>query len=392
MTDRMAIADAAVRAMRQRAFDEAIGLLEPAFAANGRDLVLARLLGMAYFGSGDTDKARPLLQKAVEGGQRDGETCLCLSLSCENPADAISAAFMGLSAEPANADLHVKALQSMAVFPFEARSSLLDRWTECFASDTSRSSAINRLAELLGGHAHRMAILRLAARQMVEAGWTEDAVRAFHHSCEPLGPATFDPSLLRDKFAALSDDYDENFWSGETARQFCGFIEDSISFSPDWTALDAGCGTGLVGEWLAPRVTRLDGIDLSADMLSQARTKGIYETLAEGDITGEMETPGRRATYHLVICNWCLFYIPDLSDFFRAASGALMPGGRLVLSVYPCLDDSDVMRKEAEAEFTHSRRYLRAKAQENGLVEERVEIRLLCAHPGIYAAFVKPVS
>jgi len=65
-----------------------------------------------------------------------------------------------------------------------------------------------------------------------------------------------------------------------------------------------------------------------------------------------------------------------------------MPRGRLALSVYPCLDDANVMRKEAEAEFTHSRRYLRALADENGLREERMEIRLLCAHPGIYAVFV----
>ncbi len=306
--------------------------------------------------------------------------------------DAALRAVRGLSADPVNADLHVTGFQSIAPFPPEAKSSLLDRWAGCFASGRSRSSVVDRLAELFGGHAHRVAILRLAARQMVEAGWGEEAVRAFHHSCTPLGPAAFDASLMRDKFAALSDDYDENYWSGETARQFRDFLDDSISFSPEWTALDAGCGTGLVGEWLAPRVTRLDGIDLSPDMLIRARAKNIYDSLAEGDITRELEKPERRNAYHLVFCNWCLFYIPDLSGFFGAAAGALMPRGRLALSVYPCLDDADVMRKEAEAEFTHSRRYLRALADENGLREERMEIRLLCAHPGIYAVFINSAS
>ncbi|MDP6785880.1 MAG: methyltransferase domain-containing protein [Rhodospirillales bacterium] len=306
--------------------------------------------------------------------------------------DAAVRSLRELSAEPANAEKHVRVLQSMAPFPRQAQSSLLDRWTECFACGRSRASAVDHLAQGLGSHAQRVAILRLAARRMVEASWIEEAVRAFHHSCEPLGPAAFDPFPLRDKFAALSDDYDENFWSGETARQFHGFLEDSISFSPDWAALDAGCGTGLVGEWLAPRVARLDGIDLSADMLARARTKEIYDSLSEGDITGELEDPGRRGSYHLVVCNWCLFYIPDLSGFFRAAAGALMPGGRLALSVYPCLDDADVMRKEAETEFTHSRRYLRAKAHENALTEEQMEIRLSCAHPGFYAVFANRAS
>jgi SAM-dependent methyltransferase len=306
--------------------------------------------------------------------------------------DAAMRALRGLSADPINADLHVKVFYSIAPFPPEAKSRLLERWAGCFASGRSHSSVVDRLAELFGGHAHRVAILRLAARQMVEAGWTEEAVRAFHHSCAALGPAAFDASLLRDKFAALSDDYNESYWSGETARQFHGFLDDSISFSPEWTALDAGCGTGLVGEWLAPRVTGLHGIDLSPDMLIRARAKDIYDSLAEGDITGELEKPERRGAYHLVVCNWCLLYIPDLSGFFGAAAGALMPHGRLALTVYPCLDDADVMRKEAKTEFTHSRRYLRALADENGLREERMEIRLLCAHPGIYAVFVNSAS
>ena len=387
MADRGAVVDAAVQAIRRRAFDQAIRLLVPEVAADAQDPVVARLLGMAYFGSGDAARARPLLQRAIAGGQRDGETCLCLSLACEDPSDAISAAFMGLSADPVNADLHVRALQCLTAFTSEAKSILLDRWVECFASGQSRSSAVDHLAELYGGQARRLAILRLAARQMVEADWKEEAVRAFHLSCEPLGTASFDSSHIRDKFAALSDDYDENYWSGVTARQFCDFLEDSVPFSPHWAALDAGCGTGLVGECLAPHVGRLDGIDLSADMLSRARAKGVYDYLAEGDIVDELEKPERRRTYHLVVCNWCLLYIPDLSGFFRAAANALIPRGRLALTVYPCLDDTDVMRKEAAAEFAHSRRYLRALADDNGLTEERMEIRPLSAHPGIYAVF-----
>jgi SAM-dependent methyltransferase len=392
MVDRESVVDAAVRALGRRAFDQAIRLLGPEVAADPGDAALARLLGMAYFGSGDAAQARPLLRRAIEGGHRDGATYLCLSLSCENAADALSAAFMGLSNAPANADLHLRVLQGIAPFSSQAKSGLLDRWAECFASGRSRTAAVDRLAELHGGHEHRTAILRLAARQMVEAGWKEEAVRAFHRTCEPLGPAAFDAALMRHKFAALADDYDENFWSGEAARQFCGFLEDSITLSPDWTALDAGCGTGLVGEWLAPRVAGLDGINISAGMLTRARAKGIYQSLAEGDIVGELEKPERRGAYHLVVCNWCLFYLPDLGGFFRAAAGALMPRGQLALSVYPCLDDADVVRKEAKAEFAHGRRYLRALADEFGLREERMEIRLLCAHPGFFAVFVDPAS
>jgi predicted TPR repeat methyltransferase len=41
--------------------------------------------------------------------------------------------------------------------------------------------------------------------------------------------------------------------------------------------LDAGCGTGLVGEALAARgFTRIDGLDLSREMIAVAQGKGVY--------------------------------------------------------------------------------------------------------------------
>ena len=49
-------------------------------------------------------------------------------------------------------------------------------------------------------------------------------------------------------------------------------------------ALDLGCGTGLMGEVLRPLCTRLEGIDLSGEMLRQARAKGIYDRLEKADI------------------------------------------------------------------------------------------------------------
>jgi predicted TPR repeat methyltransferase len=46
--------------------------------------------------------------------------------------------------------------------------------------------------------------------------------------------------------------------------------------------LDAGCGTGLVGEWLTvlgwPDIR---GLDISAGMIAAARTKGVYSGLTE---------------------------------------------------------------------------------------------------------------
>ncbi len=53
--------------------------------------------------------------------------------------------------------------------------------------------------------------------------------------------------------------------------------------------LDVGCGTGLVGEALKARP--VDGLDISAEMLSVAAEKGSYEQLIEGDLTAKLAIP-----------------------------------------------------------------------------------------------------
>lgn len=49
--------------------------------------------------------------------------------------------------------------------------------------------------------------------------------------------------------------------------------------------IDIGCGTGLVGQELkALGYFRIDGIDISEDMLNVARPKAIYNKLVSGDL------------------------------------------------------------------------------------------------------------
>ena len=56
--------------------------------------------------------------------------------------------------------------------------------------------------------------------------------------------------------------------------------------SPGALILDAGCGTGLVGEELSGLgYKRLVGLDYSSDMLQHARTKNVYDKLLQGDLT-----------------------------------------------------------------------------------------------------------
>ncbi|MYT28303.1 methyltransferase domain-containing protein [Streptomyces sp. SID8354] len=64
---------------------------------------------------------------------------------------------------------------------------------------------------------------------------------------------------------------------------FASVVPRHLSGCGGLTALDAGCGTGLVGQLLDERsVTALDGIDLNHDMISLAAKTNAYRILASG--------------------------------------------------------------------------------------------------------------
>ncbi|KAM0298080.1 hypothetical protein HYE67_001116 [Fusarium culmorum] len=65
--------------------------------------------------------------------------------------------------------------------------------------------------------------------------------------------------------------------------------------------LDAGCGTGLVGEALFNfGAKNIDGIDLSPGMLEVAERTGVYESLSIANMAEQLEIA--EANYDAVIC------------------------------------------------------------------------------------------
>ncbi len=68
--------------------------------------------------------------------------------------------------------------------------------------------------------------------------------------------------------------------SARIAELLAGFLPDR-----DQPVVDLGCGTGAVGRRLASlRLTSVDGIDLSPQMLAVASSTGAYRNLMVGDL------------------------------------------------------------------------------------------------------------
>src|SRR5580700_7794492 len=120
------------------------------------------------------------------------------------------------------------------------------------ADPADAQGAMARLALIGRGDAPRALPLAYVARL-----FDDYAPRFDKHLTDNLGYRA--PSLIAEALSAVASD-----------RRFA-------------SALDLGCGTGLMGEALRRRVDRLAGVDLSAAMIAKARDRGIYDRLVVGD-------------------------------------------------------------------------------------------------------------
>lgn len=95
-------------------------------------------------------------------------------------------------------------------------------------------------------------------------------------------------------------------------------------------AVDLGCGTGLMGVALRPRVERLEGYDLSTAMLAEASKRGIYDRLQRADLTGLRLAP---ASADLIVAADVFIYLGALDAVIAMAARAIAPGGHLAFTV-----------------------------------------------------------
>jgi len=70
------------------------------------------------------------------------------------------------------------------------------------------------------------------------------------------------------------------------AELFASHLKKNGILLADAKILDVGCGTGLVGHFLHEMgFVHVDGLDLSTEMLAQAKKRGIYAQLHQVDMT-----------------------------------------------------------------------------------------------------------
>lgn len=140
--------------------------------------------------------------------------------------------------------------------------------------------------------------------------------------------------MTTDRFDEVASTWDSQPRRLQLAAGVATEIVRRVPLSRDLEVLDFGCGTGLVTLALQPFVRRVTGVDTSAGMLEELRSK-VREKRLDNVDTVLLEpaaslTPGRR--YDLIVSSMALHHVADVGALLRRFHEMLLAGGRVALA------------------------------------------------------------
>lgn len=242
---------------------------------------------------------------------------------------------------------------------------------------------------------------RLVAREAYENYFSQhpdDAAIALQLTAlrdEPPPLRASDDCVLQNfsNFASFYDSKMRDLLSYQAPERLRELIDAELGDAADLAILDMGCGTGLAAVVLKARAARLDGIDLSPEMVEKARARGIYDSLEVAEITDWLART--QAEFNLIVACDCLVYFGDLEPVAQCVAARLKAGGYFAFTVergekYPLhLADS--------GRFMHHPDHIREIAVKTGLKLARMEEGFLRTEAGaevtgLFALLRKPAS
>lgn len=190
-------------------------------------------------------------------------------------------------------------------------------------------------------------------------------------------PQRSPPSYVRQVFDKYAGHFDRDLVERlgyRTPEMLAALAAKHLAPAPkSLSVLDLGCGTGLAGVALASLARRLVGVDLSPAMLAEAKKRGLYADLIEGDL----ESMAFAQPFDLAVAADVLIYLGDLSPTFAAIDRALSPGGAILFSVEE-LEKGGTFQLTDDLRYAHAYEHIRTLASAQGWSEvasERAALR-----------------
>ena len=143
------------------------------------------------------------------------------------------------------------------------------------------------------------------------------------------------PGEAKALYADWAMSYDQHLEQGLNYIAPACIAQTLVNVLADRTAsiLDIGCGTGLVGAYLVGQgYSAIDGLDFSSEMLSQARSKRIYQKLLSGDLNTVLDIPDQ--TYDAGISCGTFTHGHVKADALDEIIRVLKPGACFVCTIH----------------------------------------------------------
>lgn len=144
--------------------------------------------------------------------------------------------------------------------------------------------------------------------------------------------AAQNPQELAARYDAWAASYEEDMDDHGGPQEAAGVLTRYVA--PEARILDAGCGTGLVGQILAARgYHQLEGLDLSAGMLREASHKGCYTALHQQTLGDALNFPAATFDAVLSVGVFARAHAPSrsLAELVRITK----PGGYIIFTLRP---------------------------------------------------------
>ncbi|MDA0654872.1 MAG: tetratricopeptide repeat protein [Proteobacteria bacterium] len=338
--------------------DEAFAVLKKALDRDGQYADAHNNLGTAYLGVGRFDDAEKCFRDAISIGPVKPEYCFNLGLALEEQEDEDGA---------------LAAYQQSLSLDYGAEKAFENFCGILFAQDDAESvRGLSRELQSVGPelaypyfYSGKSAFLLgdLAAARRDLAIYLERAPDDAHGAALLLASQGAAPVPAQANEAFLKKFYQRRAqgWDRFVTTNYHGhaIIFERLESDFGWPCpiknlLDLGCGTGALGLELRDKVGRLDGIDISPEMIHRAEAKAIYDGLVLGDACDFLRSV--EEPYTMVIAAAMLFHLRDLDEIFSLVAKALAPGGGFVFTVFRT--DNPEPELNAYNLYLHSRPYL----------------------------------
>lgn len=165
--------------------------------------------------------------------------------------------------------------------------------------------------------------------------------------------------LARKNFGARAEFYTRS--DAHADPQILARVADVSRPQSHWRGLDVATGTGHTAFALAPRVASVTAIDLTPEMLDQARKLGTELQISnvQFQVANIHALPFSDGSFELVTCRRAAHHFSNIGKALKEIHRVLTPGGRLVIDDRSVPEDDFVDKTMNELDWLHDESHIR---------------------------------